>query len=530
VLMLFIVWIVVHQHMLTFGTNSVPLHKTHIGDEQSPVNAGLHILKDKSIFSIRESGTYYGPTMAFLSVPAAISNLSFLYVAGHIKSVEEYRDYIVWDWGGIVYNARFIALVTGFIGIILFFLLMREFAKINDVYPAFLGSLLLATNLLYFVYASFFRVWIFIVVILLWQLYIAVLIEKGRVQLLKGFVLSAFLGVLSFGLNYVSLVLQVFWLPYVYKWFKCKDKQKLVGFSIFIFTYLFLAILVIGLYPDAFFRIVNMGITSSVDPNAYGIAPSINETLYYYGALFITGNSPLLIAFGILLVSRYKIASSSLRMFLLSMFFVGLTYATLILAVGWKEGRYALPLSLLLVLATSLLLSIKTSSSCKLRNKFLYNVVLSLIVTQIAFGTVIILKFNSIYTTVPSEIEVIQTLKSTERIVVIRSRFYGMNELVGVAHSEDSYKAYFKSMGLQNLDYYKYLMETNPRPSEDRFNIYYTDFDKLVLSQVTKNLADHFIYCYNPLWEGSTGHDPFETNVFQLWHPDNLLDECFILK
>jgi len=96
-LFLFIVWILFHSALLTYGTGAIPLHKTHIGDEQSPINAGLHILKDRDILSIRNSGTYYGPIMGTLSIPAAVGDFGARYLNNEIETISDIKIY----WFGI---------------------------------------------------------------------------------------------------------------------------------------------------------------------------------------------------------------------------------------------------------------------------------------------------------------------------------------------------------------------------------------------------------------------------------------------
>jgi len=527
-LFLFIVWVLFHSALLTYGTGAIPLHKTHIGDEQSPINAGLHILKDRDILSIRNSGTYYGPIMGTLSIPAAVGDFGARYLNNEIETISDYQNLLVWDWGGVIVFARLISLLAGFLGLVALYLIVKELIpKKKYLYPTVFSVLLLATNLIYFEYSSFFRFWIFMEAILLWQLYLLILITKQKISPRFGFRASAVLGVLSFGLVYLSVIFQAFWLPYLYTWLKNMDRKMLIGFVQFSITYVVGAILIIVWYPDPFFRVFKMGLS----PESVSGPTSIVDPLAYYGSLLLTGSAPLLLALLLLLAFYYKHTSQEIKRFIFAILMTIVAYSSLLLFVGWREGRYFLPLSVLLVVLVSVLLgSQRTADLIYVRQIFIKRVVLLLLALQVCFGAFIAFKTYQIYDSDPSEIAIIKSFDPSERIVVIRTRFYGMNELVGVAHNKKAYDLYFKLMNLDSLDYFGYLMTTEPPSTESTYDIYYTNFGTLKLQKEVLISADHYVSCYHPIWDGTSLGDPFNRNVFQLFYPKAMNEECFILK
>jgi hypothetical protein len=528
-----VVWMWVHQSLLSYGTDAVPLHKTFIGDEQSPVNAGLHILKDKNPLAIRESGTYYGPVMAMLSVPAAIGDFAGRYLSGEITSAEEYQNILVWDWGGILYFARVTALLAGLLGIYALFLIVREVGgggRGRVYYPAIISALLLATNLIYFEYSAFFRVWVFIGASFLWQFYITILIGKRKISRKFGFFILAVVGIFSFGLNYVSIVLQVFLVPFLFLWFKNKNRDLLFGFVYYCGVYLVGSVLIVAWYPHAFFNIFQFGVESQVLPDQATLLASLTKSILYYGQIFVVSSLPLLGALLFGLVYTWKKLIPEVKVIVISLFITSVTYFLLILSVGWTEGRYILPVCVCVITCMGVLLTQDVYAGYfGLRPAFVQRIVTILIIVQISLGMIGTLMTARSFEDEPSEVAVIENLDADSTIVVIRPRFYGLTELVGVAHTQESYEAYFASLGLEKLEYYQYLLSTNPPVNQKRYNIYYTDFDKVALSPDMIHDADYFVFCSNPIWQNITDPDPFNTNFFQYYHPQGMKESCSML-
>lgn len=524
------VWVWVHQSMLLYGTSEVPLHKTHIGDEQSPVNAALHMLKDLNPLSIRESGTYYGPVMATLSVPAAVADFAWRLGAGQVDGRVQYQDLLVWDWGGVLYFSRVVAALAGFLGICALFLLIREITDTSSRFPAFLAAFLLATNLIYFEYAAFFRVWIFIVSAFLWQLYLTVLISKGRISINRGFILSALVGVFSFGLNYLTILFQIFLAPYFFAWIKQSSKKLLLGLVYYTIIYVAGVAAIIAWYPRPFFNMLQIGTGSQSLSVEVGLLTTITNTGLYYGEIFLISNLPLVLIVLIAAIFFRRVLSPEKRLLLMSVLVTAAAYAALILSVGWTHARYSLPLMVCFVVVVSVILTSDIiQGRWGVRAVFLRRLLPVLAVVQISFGMIGAVTIARSFEGLPSEIAVVQSLPSESTIVVVRPRYYGLTELVGVAHTQATYEAFFASLGLQKLEYYDYLLSTQPPANQERYTIYYTDFDTVLIPKEVLNSADYFLYCTNPIWLNTTRPDPFSTNFFQSYYPEGMKEECRIL-
>ena len=153
------VWVAIHLPAIWYGTENLPLHMSYIGDEQSPVNGALHVLQDKNLLAFRNLKTvYYGPLFPIISLPAVVLDFGEKFISGRIQNSNQYKNYILWNWGGIAWKNRVIATIFSFAVIILVFMLCNT-RTLNPSgskkIPIFTCGLL-ATNFLFFEYASFF--------------------------------------------------------------------------------------------------------------------------------------------------------------------------------------------------------------------------------------------------------------------------------------------------------------------------------------------------------------------------------------
>jgi hypothetical protein len=291
---------------MLYGTDNVPMHTSYVGDEQSPVYGALHMLNVKSLLGLRnESSVYYGPVFSVLVAPALVGDYTLKRIMGHISSPEDYRDYILWDWGGILVFGRLIMVLVGFLGIVGAVLLFRT-QTINPTgarWVPYTASLLLASNYFYFEYASFVKHWVPITALLIWQIYFLVRIfeSERRFRLWVGFlVVSA----ISFGISYLPILYQIILAPALVYWIYTQDRKRILELVGYLASLATISSLIVAWHPYAFFRILGLaGIGETTDP----LGPILDITTTStagtsfgaYATLLVTTSLPILLIIGV---------------------------------------------------------------------------------------------------------------------------------------------------------------------------------------------------------------------------------------
>ena len=175
------VWVAIHLPAIWYGTENLPLHMSYIGDEQSPVNGALHVLQDKNLLAFRNLKTvYYGPLFPIISLPAVVLDFGEKFISGRIQNSNQYKNYILWNWGGIAWKNRVIATIFSFAVIILVFMLCntrtlnQAGAKDTYFYLRSVGNKFLFLN------TQVFRHWVFVLFSLVGLIYCLVRLYESH--------------------------------------------------------------------------------------------------------------------------------------------------------------------------------------------------------------------------------------------------------------------------------------------------------------------------------------------------------------
>jgi hypothetical protein len=298
-----VLWIGFHVPSIRYGTHDTPLHVSYLtADEQSPVNGALHVLQSKSIFGLQNQTTlYYGPIFAMLAVPGVILDFGYRYLTGEITQPLEYKNVVVWDWGGILVWVRVTAVLVGFLGLIALWLLFRTRTcnPSGDVRMSWIAAGLLATNYLYVEYSGTFRHWIFMVVLVLWQLVCAVWILEAKTGRIRLWVGQVVLATCTFGISYVGLLYQLFWVPILYQWWRESAWQQLREFGYYVAGALGGMALMVWWHPYGFmrtfglFRFVSDAPSSSAAIVEASRLSAITDAFAYYIQVIVVNNSVL---------------------------------------------------------------------------------------------------------------------------------------------------------------------------------------------------------------------------------------------
>lgn len=515
-------WVVAHIPGVLYGTQMIPLHQSYVGDEQSPVNGALHVLQDKDFFALRNIKTlYYGPIFATIAIPGVLADFAYRLVTGAVNSAESYKQFILWDWGGIIFFTRLSAVLVSVLGLIAIFLLARtkSFNPSQYSWLPYFSVIFIGVNFYYFEYSHFFKHWIFIIVIFLWQLYFASLLQDETLSKKhrKYWLIQSILVVVGFGISYTNLVFQIFWIPFVYTALKKKNYdycKKWLGSQLIAL----LGIVVVFLWhPYALLRIFRGGATIPFSEDVNG--------LFYFTKLIILNHFSLVLAFiliSVVVFYRNKVkyfmwpcalGMVGLAQFLLFTFQPGLN----------REGRYMLPVIicfiLVLVYVFGIFKSIHNTSS------LLKKVVSVLFIFYLAFHVVSVSLWMYIFHQGPVEQSMIQSeiisVNKNDRILIVQ--YY----LAGVAHTKEAYLKYMENFGKSEINLYKQLINSNPPDDYLVLNAYYIRPDKFKKSDMDN--FDRVVYRFEPRREINQ-FDFFDEDLTRLWWYKDLSPQYFLLK
>ncbi len=297
-------WALGHLGSITYGAQQTPLYMSYVGDEQAPVYGALFMLRDMNPLGLRnETSVYYGPILSVVALPAIAGDLVAEAVWHGIRSPAEYRDFLLWDWGGVIVLLRVIAALISFAGLIAMFTLFhtRTLNPSGAPWLPWLATGLLATNYLYFSYGALFKHWVVVVTVLLWQLYCALRIYEAEGRK-RYWIASVILGIISFGVSYLPIMYQVMWIPLLAVWILKKDVARLKEFAWFGALYGAGCALVVFWHPYAFIRMLGMvGIGEPLDDLGAILdvtsVGGVTNSLVPYALVILSSMHALVVAF-----------------------------------------------------------------------------------------------------------------------------------------------------------------------------------------------------------------------------------------
>lgn len=529
---LLVAWIIVHIPAITYGTENLPLHMSYIGDEQSPVNGALHILADKNLLALRDLKTvYYGPVFSLIALPAVLLDFATQSISGAVSSVADYKNFILWDWGGIVIFARLIAAIAGFIGLVGLFKLLstKTFNPFKSQLLPVIGTVVLATNFFYFEYASFFKHWVFICMFLLWQLYYIVKIFEEEGNIKRYWVYQLILTALSFGISYMSLVFQIMWLPILVYWWRKGNKLQLKRFFLFALGILIAMALIVMWHPHAFERILGLtgGDITNTDTTAFSTeAQALGFSFVYYGLILFKNNLSLLFALTALMIASFgrKLYKNVMLWIILLPLF---TYATIFGTFSHHESRYILPVLVLLIVV--ILFLVGQVGELLRTNRILRTALMSLLVFYLAFNIIHIGKWLIIMNEGPLEQAAIKKIAALEENTPTGKTLFRGYYLLGGVHTKEAYRDYAERFRKSGYNLYKAIDAGTPLAGVPQLRTYYSrpdePFPPNAFSQYT-----HIIYRYEPKLEQNLDPDFMEVDLTRLWFYKDFADRYTQLK
>lgn len=511
----FFVWGLLHVPSVFYGTENLPLHQSYVGDEQSPVNGALHVLQKKSLLGLRNLQTlYYGPVFATIALPAVIADFGLKRISGAVKSGEEYKNYILFDWGGIVWKARSISVLAGFLGLVglLCILLTKTINPSHNAKLAVFGTSLLAVNFYYFEYSSFFKHWIFLITALIWQLYLLIRIHENPNRARMYFVYQGVIAGLSFGVSYLALVSQVIFIPSLFLWIKKKQKDILRSFLWFVGVASVIIIICILWHPRSIIRILGL-----VSGDIFGLGTSqfssedtgTGFSFFYYGKLIVLNHIALLGAFATLLFYKWKDIKTEYLFW--TIIITGGVFYVLFGMMSHHEGRYVLPVIVSLVMVTAYLF-VGRFGELQQIGKI---IAVAFLIFYISFHGIHVAKWIYVYAQGPVEHGIIETIlqlqTEEEPVGVIQSY------LIGHVHTKSAYQAYITKRGREDTNLYKAIMEADLPENIQPINVRYVFSSEFAEDASTIDDFKHVILLFEPRGVEINQFDYVDESMVRLW-------------
>lgn len=519
-------WVGVHLPPIFYGTDNTPLHVSYwSADEQSPINGALHMLQEKSLLGLRNENTiYYGPVLSVFALPAAVADFLTTLVTGQVTGPESYKDHIVFDWGGILMWARVIASLVGFAGLVAVFLLFRT-KTINPsqvVWVPYMATGTLAVSHLYFEYASFFRHWVFIVTFLLWQIYLAVRIIEVSGTSKRLWVGQGILTVASFGISYLSLIYQVFWIPVLYRWMRSRDWLRLKAFGWYVLSSCIGAALVIWWHPYAFVRI--LGLVGLIDPIAIGPALDLavraekQTSFYFYAHVIFFEILPLLALVGVLSKFLKKRLFDGGHGLLLWMLLIPAGVNYLIFGnAPLHVVRYMSPTVVLLIVVSCVLLShavnvLGTRHLAIRLSTTIVGVFMLLNTVQLIGWERMIHAGPSERRTIIPRIQAWQAQDPGAKTLLVK------NWPLGYVHTHAAYTDYVDRSNKASYDLWQYILTLDPPATVAPINVYYRR-QPYTVTEEDRVAFDHIVVHSPPAISTGVWHEsPEDEYDYWPWH------------
>lgn len=535
-------WIGSHLPAVFFGVNQTPLHVSYwTADEQSGVNGALHILKERSVLGLRNADVlYYGPVMGLVGVPAPALDFLSKYLSGSVRDADDYKDAVVWDWGGVLAWARLVTVAGAFVGLLGIYALFRT-STFNPALTWWLpcaATCVAAASYSYFIYSSFFRHWIFVVVVLIWQLYIATRIhevnEKGRLRL---WTLQAVLTAVTFGISHVGIMFQVFWLPLLIMWLGNGAWERVKEFAAYVFASLVGMALMIWWHPYAFERILGLVGLRDVPQRVAELDLTNNTTalasLEFYVQLIILAILPLLVMAAVLAFrarrsgERTNIMRSSIAWMLL------LPAAVNLVVFSFPDlhvSRYVFPATLLLILFFMMYIGRSIAASSRVT---VQRIALAFVGTFIVLNVVQNIGWLRMVSAGPPErativpqLYAIYEQKPNASVLILKGW------PLGVVHTNAAYADFMTRYQKGKSELWQYLTTHEPPTDVVRLNAYYARDEQTFLSQ--KDAYDYAVrYSPPPVGKDVTPLSPtdeFEIRPWNVWRYSRFQERYDLLE
>jgi hypothetical protein len=532
-LVLFLVlWTLMHISGFLYGTNDVPLHITYVGDEQVSVNSALRVLNEKSIFAFRNREMqYYGPMFVIMDTPGVAFDFAWKYVTGVVRTAEDYKHYIIWDWGGIIRNIRATAILSMLLGLIVVYKIAStsSYNVSRNKYIPYMTVVLVAVNYLYFEYSHFAIHWTYVLPLLFAQWYTLILIVESKGNKFWFWFWHGLAVVVSFGVSNVSLIYLSMWWPALYTMLRERD---LALFKKYILAMLGTAtgcVLMVAWHPYAFFRnlsFIGIGEPMHNQGDAQNPFVLINPSWEPYLTEIFIISGTIIFALAILQFVLRRTPSwhaSILWMFL----FPGIVNFFLFAPAEHYEGRYALPTILSILLSFGYVLSVYLSDT-KVQSRIATISVATLLMSYVAFNFVHDVLWMHIFSKGPIEQGAIQMAlelqESGSPVLIINSYLFGY------PHTKDSYRAFSEHRGFGDIPLYKEIY-ANPLPQDKvLLNARYMFLKTYIENPRVLQEYAHVIFLFRPRQGDWNQFSFFDENPLRNWYYKELSDRYITIK
>jgi hypothetical protein len=518
----FFAWMFLHMPGMFYQTETATF-MTYTGDEQSPVNGALHMLEEKSPLGLRNHETlYYGPIFAVLALPAVVWDYTSLFVSGQIHGAADYKNSIIWNWGGILWKVRVISVLAGFLGIVAFYFLLntKTMNPSRNKYVPLVGALALASNFFYFEYASFFRHWIFLVAFLFAQIYALIKITEDEEGSKKYWVYALLCSLASFGVSYISIFFQAIWLPVL--WFQWKEKKSFFWkrFLVYSGALVFGMALIVWWHPYAFFRMFGW-----IQSGTMGDVPDVGPKVFSYGEylrILANGLFPLWILWFALIAHLVSVKKVHRLFWFWIPLVAGAVYFAVFGSYAHFESRYVLPLVAFFFLSFFSLLS----------HHFEYflakpiwrtSVVVFLLFTFVFHAANISAWDYRFLSHASEEKTFVGTLMQRQNENKNFSVLVTGGDLLGVPHTKEAYLAYMENCGRENVRLFESLLDAPFPQVSVPLNVYYDCGSSAgALEEKEKYTTRAFVF------KPSVEQDFYDANMGYLWFVDDFRTTYFL--
>lgn len=342
---LFIVWLAAHIPAIGLFAH-VPFVSAVVGDEPSPLYGALSVLEAKSPLGLRNvPQLYYGPVFAVVAIPAVVADVGIQYVKGVVHDPESYRALITRDMGGMLIASRWLAVFAGFFALFGIYRLFqsKQLNPDGKTWWMWLAVVGIALDPFFFKYSHFYRHWVFIIAILIWNLVFVFRIADKPDDKKAWFGLWA-TSAFGFGISFISLFYQAALFPLLWRWTR---EKHVIAWKYFLAYGVSLAAaiaLLVAWDPFPYFRLIRMGTQSGTGHTLRIGLPSL---LSY--ATYLWNNYVLIGALAIgLSVLAWAVARDRVRSWWWIAVWPGIAHLVFFAASETNPPRYLLPIYVLL--------------------------------------------------------------------------------------------------------------------------------------------------------------------------------------
>jgi len=532
VALLVVTWLALHVAGVVYGSQNVPMHVSYVGDEQSPVNGALHMLKEHNPFALRNHTVlYYGPLFATFAVPAVVADAGYSVLFEEVRSAQEYKEKLLFDWGGIVLGIHTTAVLVSLVTLVFFYklLMLESINASKNRKVALLGVSLLALNYYFFEYSHFYKHWIFIQMSVVGQLYFALRIREVKGVRKSDWLWHGVLASVIFGVSYFGLAYSVAFLPLAYTIWRGGgvSRRNLYTYVLLLVVACFVIYLWHPYALQRYLGFTGVGDMAGKVNNSQNPFLLSTVSLSYYFKLVVVNHLTLFGAGIVLTYAGVRKIQKSTWFLLYMLFSIVLVTAVLFVPVPHHEGRYMLPVILALIVGVSVAL-VQYVNGREMQTRVVTISLVTLLGCYLLSHGVFVGKWIDLYAKGPAEREMISKILElqTEDEPVL----FVHNYLVGYPHTYESYEAYMKKTGKTEVNLYREILET-PLPAHLKpLNVRYVQAGEFADNPQLLFEYEHVAYQYiERPWELNQ-FDYIDENPLRLWYADVLLPSYMLIK